>query len=196
MLRNHFFLFVLIFANPFVHAIASTTPEPELVAQVGHGGAIHRLLFCQADQLLVSAAYDGTVRIWDARKGKLLRVIYAHAHTVTTMAGSPDERLIATGGDDGQLKVWNIDTGELRFNEALSKPISAVTWSSGGTQLAASTLDKTVIFDRSGTAMFKEARWLPASSQISYLAGSSHMLALASWESQRDAFFGMGVLSR
>lgn len=52
---------------------------------------------------------------------------------MNTTAFSPNGQLIATGGDDGRVKVWNSRTGFcfVTFTEH-EAPVSAVTFSSKG----------------------------------------------------------------
>jgi WD40 repeat protein len=172
-------LWVFCLARTLTASTTQDMPLPELVAQAGHSQSIHRVLFADGDRLLISASDDGTVRVWDTQSGQLLRILYAHTHAVLSMAASPDEAMIATSGDDSQLKIWNVDTGGLQFDEPIPYPITALAWSVDGTQLTASSSVETKVFTRASNAKFNVARSLPASSQVSYVGGSSHIVALA-----------------
>jgi WD40 repeat protein len=175
-----FLLAILCFACPLAIAQTSNTALPELVTQIGHSGSVHHILFSKGDRLIISASDDGTIRLWDAQNGQLLRVIYANARSVQAMAASPDGTSIATGGDDSHVKIWNIDSGELQFDEVLPSPTTDLAWSSDGTQLAvSSSFDETKVFTRVSNAKFNLTKSLPASGHVCYVGGSSHILALA-----------------
>lgn len=60
--------------------------------------------------------------------------LLGHAFDVNTLAYSPDGQLIATGGNDGKIKLWNTSTGFcfITFSEHTG-PINVVEFSNSGT---------------------------------------------------------------
>lgn len=77
---------------------------------------VNDLSFSPNDALLVSvsgeAAHDapGAVRIWDIKRKLEIRSFFGHDGGVRSVAFSPDGKQIATGGCDGILKIWNVDS--------------------------------------------------------------------------------------
>lgn len=68
---------------------------------------------------------DGQIRSHDADTGQLLWSIdNAHAHGVTSLIVSHNERFLVTGGMEGELRVW-----ELRSRELVRKTRFAVSGS-------------------------------------------------------------------
>jgi WD40 repeat protein len=57
----------------------------------------------------------GVVDLRDAASGRVLRSIEAHDQELNDVAFSPDGSLLATGGRDGWLKLWAVDTSALRL---------------------------------------------------------------------------------
>jgi hypothetical protein len=49
---------------------------------------------------------DSAVRLWDSGTGRLLHTIKGHRGPVNSIAISPDGRRVASGSDDGTVKVW------------------------------------------------------------------------------------------
>jgi eukaryotic-like serine/threonine-protein kinase len=54
---------------------------------------------------------DLTIRLWDAKTGRLLQVFPGHSRPVNCVAFSSDERLLATGSWDNSVIVWEVATG-------------------------------------------------------------------------------------
>jgi WD40 repeat protein/serine/threonine protein kinase len=76
-----------------------------------HSFVIHALAFSPRDHhLLASADADSRVRLWDVNKGQELRLLEPHhAARCTCVAFSPDGKLLASGGWDRTIKVWETD---------------------------------------------------------------------------------------
>lgn len=62
----------------------------------------------------LSASWDGTLRLWDASKGKCVETFVDHTKDVLTCSFSHDNRQIASGGRDKKIKIWNTK-GECKY---------------------------------------------------------------------------------
>ncbi|MBN2305013.1 MAG: WD40 repeat domain-containing protein [Anaerolineae bacterium] len=58
--------------------------------------------------LLATAQYGGTIRLWDLYSGQVTGVILA-GHAVSALAFSPDGSRLVSGGLDGVIRVWDPD---------------------------------------------------------------------------------------
>jgi hypothetical protein len=76
----------------------------------GHTGVPRGLDFHPKLAQAVSAANDGTARIWDLKKGEAIRVINDLSPEVTAVSYSPDGRMILVSGV-GAFGVWDAVTG-------------------------------------------------------------------------------------
>ncbi len=74
------------------------SPDGRIIATAG--GSI-------ADQ-----GHDYAVRLWDAESHEPLRVIDAHLARVVSIAFSPDGARIASIGEDGWFRLWQVSTGD------------------------------------------------------------------------------------
>jgi WD40 repeat protein len=72
-------------------------------------------------------------------------VLPGNGQIVTTVAFSPDNKLIASGGYDNTVKVWDAATGALvRTFTGHTAAVWAVGFSPDGKELASASSDKTV----------------------------------------------------
>ncbi|HOY56939.1 MAG TPA: protein kinase [Verrucomicrobiota bacterium] len=77
---------------------------------LGESGAhALRVAFSSRGDRVAGATADGEVRLWAADTGRLLGIV-RHGKRVMTLAFSPDDRVLATGGDDCHLSLWDAQT--------------------------------------------------------------------------------------
>ena len=76
-----------------------------------HEYSIRSLLF-DAQGNLVTAGTDGNIKFWDLSTNRLIKTINAHSARIRTLSLSPDNRLLASGSEDGTVKIWRIDDGQ------------------------------------------------------------------------------------
>jgi WD40 repeat protein/DNA-binding SARP family transcriptional activator len=114
-------------------------------------GAVWEVTFSPDGTRLATAGQDNTARVWDAKDGQDLLTLTGHAQAppvggwyegLTTVAFSPDGKLLASAGADGQAILWDMETGE-RVLALQVHPdgigVTRVAFSPGGTRLAAAS---------------------------------------------------------
>jgi WD40 repeat protein len=63
--------------------------------------------------LAITACYDGGIRLWDVKRGSLLKHIPdARRVVAVSLAVSADQRFIAAGHSDRRIRVWRLDDFE------------------------------------------------------------------------------------
>lgn len=68
----------------------------------------------------------------------LWQMAHAHQGEVTALAWSADGKLLASGGEDGRIHIWQATTGVRLCSFTQEEEIERLQWSSGG-RLAASS---------------------------------------------------------
>jgi WD40 repeat protein len=98
---------------------------------------------------VASGSGDKTVRLWDAVTGAPLQALEGHSSWVSSVAFSPDGKLVATGSDDETVRLWDAVMGApLQALEGHSRYVSSVAFSPDGKLVASGSGDKTVRLGR------------------------------------------------
>jgi len=86
---------------------------------------------------------DGTIRLWNLVTRTEEIVIQTNTRPLYSLALSPDQSLLAAGGEDGFLGLWDVDWDNSTINERAMIPdfdgsVSALAFSPDGNTLALS----------------------------------------------------------
>lgn len=88
---------------------------------------------------LLTAGWDGTVRLWDGSTGAPLRMVMAHPPGPCVAQFSPDGQLVATLGGDKTLALWETAGLTLRHRCALDELPTGLYFSPDGKRLLVRT---------------------------------------------------------
>lgn len=101
--------------------------------------------------MIVSGSFDETVRIWDVKSGKCLKVLPAHSDPVTCVDFNRDGSLIVTSSYDGLCRIWDSGTGHCikTLIDDENPPVSFVKFSPNGNFILVGTLDNNLVCQNS-----------------------------------------------
>ena len=95
----------------------------------GHLNYVMSVDFSPRGNLLASASFDESVRLWDSRTGRSVRAVPAHSEPVTSARFNGDGTVIVTGSYDGLMWVA-VDRGKrgggATLGDCLSGHLSAL----------------------------------------------------------------------
>ncbi|HXJ55937.1 MAG TPA: protein kinase [Verrucomicrobiae bacterium] len=87
---------------------------------------------------------ENTAWLWDARTGNSLRS-FVHDGELATAEFSPEGHWVATGAEDGKVRVWRAETGQPQTSWLEhTAPVRSISFSADETQLAVGCTDGTV----------------------------------------------------
>lgn len=131
-------------------ATSTPTVSSPLSELKGHRGAVGTVAFTDDGRSIVSTGDDGTLRIWSASTGSLLRTIPLDNGPASAVSLLGTRAL--TGHADGRVLLWDLDRGDkptvFKRNEA---NIWAVTFTGTPNRFAASSHDWKVALWDAGT---------------------------------------------
>ena len=107
-------------------------------------------------QLIASASYDKTVKLWGLPDQD--RLTLQHPDDVRDVTFSPDNQLIATVGNDATVRIWNRAGQILKTLKGHTDHVCSVTFSPDGQLLVTGSRDGTVRFWNRQGALIKVLR--------------------------------------
>jgi WD40 repeat protein/serine/threonine protein kinase len=81
-----------------------------LEAKLSHAGPVAHMAWSSDGSWLATAAFAGTLTIWDRASWQVRKAIEAHTSFIGALAIDGGDTLIASGGSDGLVKVWDVAT--------------------------------------------------------------------------------------
>lgn len=117
------------------------------------------------------ASVSGPITLLDGETGKLRHKLPGHDVGTTAIAFHPDGHLLASGGQDGRIRLWNTDSGvEHAQLAAGSNWVETLAWSRDGSTLAVATGKRVRFVDAHGELLCEtpdhsstvaDIRWQP-----------------------------------
>jgi WD40 repeat protein len=133
--------------SPALVSVPAT--RSDLVGEVrtcgGHDGRINSVAFLRDSRRVLSAAGDGTARLWDAQTGNQLACFRVNARAVLCAAVSPDNRAALLGCDD--RNAWLVDLSrksEPRCFAGHALSVNAAAFSPDGRRAVTGGADGTI----------------------------------------------------
>jgi WD40 repeat protein len=95
---NHLGLLLLVTGALALPCSASARQAAQVGTLDGHTDAVYALGWAPDGRSIITASFDGSVRVWDASTRKELRRCDGHDGIVIAVAPGPDGQRFASGG--------------------------------------------------------------------------------------------------
>ena len=126
---------------------------------IGHDGGVTAIAFSPDGTQLAVAFRDHVVRTWSlviraggpagpagpaGTSAEMRHILDGHAGPVVTLAYSGDGTVLASGSDDGTIRLWNTRSDDGLTLTGHTRPVRAVRFSADGRLLATASADQSV----------------------------------------------------
>jgi WD40 repeat protein len=116
----------------------------------GHTAAVMGATFSPDGQMIASASWDKTIKLWTP-SGQELKTLKGHSGELWNVVFSPDGKTLASVSSDQTVKLWNVDGTELHTLTGHTGVVGEVVFSPDGKMLASSGVDGLIkIWDING----------------------------------------------
>jgi len=103
----------------------------------------NRAIKISPNEDIVAVACGQKVKLWNLNTGEPVSALAGHSHYIVSLAFAPNGKILASGGADEMIKLWDIETGKVL--EHLSSPqLTMIAISPDGRLLASAGMDETV----------------------------------------------------
>jgi WD40 repeat protein len=112
----------------------------------GKGSGKHDLIaFCRDQTHFVTADLEGTLRVWDRRRRRVVRELLGIRTPICSLAMLPDGKRALTGTKNGTIHLWNLeDTRQPDRSRRHGSPVGGVAMAGDGGLLLAASADAVV----------------------------------------------------
>jgi WD40 repeat protein len=135
-------------SSTILPAAVGGEPPLQVVLQTGHIGSVKSVALSRDGKVVVTAADDKMVILWETASAKQLQTFYVHNAYVTSVALSGDGSYLVAGLDDGKAILWDTARGKkLQTFQVHTKRVTSVILSGDGKRVITRSGGATALWD-------------------------------------------------
>jgi WD40 repeat protein len=141
---------------------------------------VNDLVWSSDGRSVAAAVVSGPISILDAATGEVKTSLSGHGFGTTSLSWN-NRGILASAGQDGKVRLWNVGTGESKELDGGNQWIEKVAWSPDGKHLVSSAAKKIRLWKRSGELLWESEDHQSTVSDVAWKPGSSRDFATAAY---------------
>lgn len=126
-----------------------TSPVMPRRTMQGHTGRVQSVVHLPGGKRIITCSHDGSLRLWNLESGVQIgedwRDDGEKKEEVYNIALSPNNTIVASGGQDKTVRLWEVETGKVITKwTGHTDYVMSVCWSADGKRVLSGSLDETV----------------------------------------------------
>ena len=144
--------------------------SPCLLDIKAHDASVNCLAWSPNGNLLASASYDMTIKLWDTMTGQCISTLGGHIKMVLSVAWSRNGEQLVSLSADNTVKIWSLSTGhcDMTFDIYMSS-VASVVWAAEGALVASLSSD----------ASIRMWRLTPSATALNFTARTKQLVSVA-----------------
>ncbi len=121
--------------------------KPDLTLSAPVLGYVDRVAFSPDGQHIATGGEEHTIKVWDAKSGRLLQNLRGHKGDVFAVAFDPRRRWLASAGEDTTIRLWDTTRAPWELRHTLrghTSFVMSLDFSPDGTRLVSGSRDRTL----------------------------------------------------
>ncbi len=139
--------FLIVFFSLLSSSI--NAQQTTLKIPTAHTAWIENFAVSHNGKYVATCSVDFTIKLWDYRTKKELRVYKGHKGSVNAIGFSPNDSLLVSGSTDTDIKIWNVATGDciITIDSMFNRELNDVCFSPDGRLIAGCSNNGICAFD-------------------------------------------------
>jgi small GTP-binding protein len=124
---------------------AADAPTLEILTNLRYNAKIWAHAFSGDCKMILCGSRDNSVRLWNVKSKRCLKLFNGHTGEIWSVAWSPDQQRALSGSSDCTVRLWDLETGDsIHELKAHHSKVTCVAWSPDQRHAISASADRTM----------------------------------------------------